>query len=357
MDKILENIYFNPEKAGSFTSTNKLYKAVKQIEDNKIDQKEIKKWLNEQDTYTTHKPVTTKFNRSKIFTKGIRDLFEADLMDMSNVSKYNNKTNFVLLVIDAFTRKLWAQPLKSKNAKDVLAAFNKIIKSSGVPKRVRSDSGTEFTNKLLQQFFTDNGIKHYTSHNEAKAAIVERVIRTIKKKINRYLSYKHTNKYIDVLQKIIDSYNNTYHKTIKMTPNSVNESNENELWKKLYLPTLTKKPLSAKLAVGDKVRISRLRETFPRGYYEGWTNEFFIIDKIIKSIPIRYVLKDYLDEPITGSFYEPELTKINKDEDSLFKVEKILRRRGRGRNREVLVKWLGWGDKFNSWEPASEIEG
>ena len=357
MDKILENIYFSPEKAGSFTSRNKLYKAVKEIERNKIKHKDINKWLNKQDTYTTHKPVNVKFKRSKILTKGIKDLFEADLMDMSNISKNNNRTNFVLLVIDAFTRKLWAEPLKTKNAKDVLKAFQKIIQSSGIPKRIRSDAGTEFTNKLVQQFFTDNNIKHYISHNEAKAAIVERVIRTIKKKINRYLSFKNTNKYIDVLQKIINSYNNTFHKTIKMTPNEVNEQNEKKLWKQLYLPTLSKRPDTAKFQVGDKVRISRLRDTFPRGYHEGWTQEFFTVDKIIKSIPLRYALKDYLGEEITGSFYEPELTKVLKDENSLFKVEKILRRRGRGNNREVLVKWLGWGDKFNTWEPASEIEG
>ena len=75
------------------------------------------------------------------------------------------------------------------------------------------------------------------------------------------------------------------------------------LTKGIDLPTLKK---------GDKVRISSLRTAFPRGYHEGWSQEFFFIDKIIQSIPIRYALKDYLGEKIIGSFYEPELTKISK---------------------------------------------
>ena len=356
MDDTLEKIYYDPEKAGSFTSRNKLYKAVQMIENKKVKHKDINTWLNDQDAYTLHRPVKMHFKRSKIFTKGINDLFEADLMDMSNVSKYNNGTTFVLLVIDAFSRKLWAKPLKTKNAKDVLKAFKEIIELSGAPIRLRTDSGTEFTNALMQNFLKSNNIKHYTSHNESKAAIVERVIRTIKKKINRYFSYEHTNNYVDILQKVINSYNNTYHRTIKMPPNKVNKTNEKKLWKTLYLPTLTKSAPIAKLSTDDKVRISHLRNTFPRGYHEGWTQEYFIIDKVIKSIPTRYLLKDYLGEKITGSFYEPELIKIDKDENSLFKVEKILKRRGRGANREVFVKWLGWGDKFNTWEPADSIE-
>ena len=355
MDLLFKDIYFNPKQPASFTSKNKLFKAAKNV-NREVNKKDVSKWLDKQDIVSVHKPVVTNFKRSTILTNGIGDLFEADLMDMSNVSKFNDKINFVLLVIDAFSKKLWAHPLRSKNAKDVLEGFQKIIEKSGTPVRIRTDSGTEFKNQLVQNFFNENKIKHYVAHNEKKAAIVERVIRTIKKKINRFFSYNETNRYVNELQNMIDSYNDTFHRSIKSAPNKVNKNNEREIWKRLYLKTFTKAIKPIKFKIGDKVRISRLRTTFPRGYYEGYTQEYFLIKKIIKSIPNRYILKDILNEDITGSFYEPELVKVNNDDDEEFKIEKIVATRGRGRNKQVLIKWLGWPEKFNTWEPASAVK-
>ena len=358
MEKKLEEIYTNPSNASSFSGRNKLLKSLKNIVVNgkKIKRKDINKWLMKKDVYTTHKPVVRKFARSKILTKGMKDLYEADLMDMSNISKNNSKVNFVLLVIDAFSKELWVQTLKSKNAPEVLKAFKNIIKQSGKPKRLRTDKGTEFKNNIFSDYLKDIGVKHYFINNETKASIVERVIRTLKKKIYRYLTFKSTNKYIDVLQDLVDSYNKTFHKSIKKEPINVNKGNEMEIWKRLYLPTLTKVTKPALYKKGDKVRLSVEREAFPRGYYEGWTQEYFVIDKIIKSIPTRYLLKDILGEEVTGSFYEAELQKIDKPQDAEFVIEKILRRRGRGDNREVLIKWKYWPDKYNSWEPASSVK-
>ena len=355
MNKTLGNAYSTPSLAGSFSSIGKLKRALKERNIN-IPNRYIEKWLRGNEAYTKHRNTRTRFKRSKVITNGIRYLFDADLMDVSNVSEENDDITFILVVIDAFSRKLYMEPLLKKNAKEVLKAFDKILLRSGFPKNIRTDSGTEFTNKLLQKYFKENDINHYKVDNEQKASFAERVIRTMKKRIRRLYSYKQTTRYIDQLQDFVKSYNNTYHSTIKMKPNEVNLKNEFKLWKRLYLRTLTKAYQKPLLKVGDNVRISKLRRTFTRGYEEGWSEEMFYIKEVLKTLPVRYKLVDWLGEDLTGSFYREELQKVTKPENNVFRIEKVVRRRTKGGKKEVLIKWKGWPSKFNSWEPASEVK-
>ena len=356
-NELLESIYFDPVKSASYTSIEKLYKAVKDLDiGSSITKKYVKQWLEEQDAYTLHKPTIEKVKRGKIITKGLRDLFEADLMDVSNVSDENDDITFILVVIDAFSRELWLEPLRSKEADDVIKGFEKILERSGTPKRLRSDAGKEFTNLKIKKWFDENDIKFYLVQNESKASIAERVIRTLRKKFRRHMSYKQSTRYLDILQDIVKSYNNTYHRTIKMKPADVNDKNEFKLWMRLYMPIFTKAPRSARLKVGDRVRVSKLRRTFSRGYEEGWSEEVFKIDKILHSAPTRYLLKDLLDEDITGSFYEEELQKVPKPDYGInFNIDKVLQRRTRNKRKEVLVSWKGYPEKFNQWIPAKDV--
>lgn len=357
MQKLIESYYFNPQKAGSFTSPSKLLESLNSNERMpNVKLKDLKNTLRKYDSYTLHKPVRRNFKRSKILTKGLNDMYEADLMDMSNISKSNSGINFILVLIDAFSRKLWVEPLKSKNAKEVLLAFEKLIQLAGKPRRIRTDAGGEFKNKLLQNYFNKNKIEHYIGHSEAKASIAERVIRTLKKKIYKYLTHKETNKYINALDDLVNSYNKTYHRALKTSPDKVQPQNEKKIWKRLYLPTLTKAPKPNNLSKGDKVRISKLRSAFPKGYLQGWTDEFFNIHKVIKSIPYRYLLKDLAGEEIEGSFYEAELEKVDKEEDAEYLIEEIKKARGKGKNREYFVKFKGWPEKFNSWVKAKDVK-
>ena len=353
--KKLEEIYNDPSKPGSFSSKYKLRRALKDLNLN-IKNRYVEKWLQGNQAYTKHRDTRKTFNRSKVITNGIRYLFDADLMDVSNVSEENDDITFILVVIDAFSRKLYLEPLLSKSGKDVLKAFNKILLRSGYPTNVRTDSGTEFTNRLVQKFFKENDINHYKVDNEQKASFAERVIRTMKKKIRRFFSTKQTTRYIDLLQDFVKGYNNTFHSTIKMKPNNVNKSNEFKLWKRLYLPTLTKAYQKPLLKVGDNVRISKLRRTFSRGYEEGWSEEMFYIKKVLNTLPVRYKLVDWLEEEVTGSFYREELQKVTKPENNVYRIEKIVRRRTKDGKKEVLIKWKGWPSKFNSWEPANEVK-
>ena len=133
------------------------------------------------------------------------------------------------------------------------------------------------------------------------------------------------NVYIDLLDNIVDKYNNTVHRSIKMKPidgssNSYAEYNEDSNKK------------DPKFKVGDHVRISKYKNIFAKGYTPNWSEEVFVVSKIKNAVPWTYLISDLNGEPITGSFYEKELQKTNKKE---FRIEKVLK----GKGNQLYVKW------------------
>ena len=98
-----------------------------------------------------------------------------------------------------------------------------------------------------------------------------------------------------------------------------------------------------------------MKRTFEKGYLPNFSKEIFTVSQQIPRQPPVYKLKDYDQEELSGTFYNEELQKVIK-EDDVYEVEKILKKRGKGKNKEVFVKWLGYPAKFNSWIPASEVK-
>jgi len=214
------------------------------------------------------------------------------------------------------------------------------------PLYIQSDKGSEFLNMHFQKLLTDNDIRHYTSENEdIKCAVVERWNRTLLTKLHRYFTHKNTLRYVDIIQDLVHSYNNTHHSSIKMAPAEVTEKNEAKVYKALYPSTKTK--LAYKFSVGDTVRISSARQAFVKGYRQKWSEEIFKVSKRYPTNPWTYGIVDYSEEPIAGKFYAEELQKVAPKEE--FRIEKVLRTRRKGGKAEHLVKWLGYPDKFNLW--------
>ena len=334
--------YFDPKHAGSFGGVSKFQRHVK----GKIKTKDIRTWLQKQDAYTLHKPVRLTFRRRKTFTVGIDDLWQADLADLSALANYNDKNKYLLTCIDVFSKYAWVLPLKSKTGSALTEAFSKLLDDRH-PAHLQTDKGTEFLNKSFQSLLLKNAILFYTTENtDTKASVVERFNRTLKTKMWKYFTYKNTHRYIDVLQDLVHSYNNTYHRSIDMTPSQVSIENEDIIRKRLYGEK--KRPAKWKYKVGDNVRISKARMAFKKGYLPSWTDEIFTIAARIPSDPITYELTDLNDEKLKGKFYEEELQHILK-EDDVYKIEKVLKTRKRGRKPEYFVKWKGYDDSFNSW--------
>ena len=195
----------------------------------------------------------------------------------------------------------------------------------------------------------DNEIRHYTSENEdIKCSVVERWNRTLKTKMWRYFSYASTQRYLDVLPALVESYNDSHHRSIKMTPNQVNAQNEAEVRKRLYPLKETSRP-RWKFEVGDQVRLCQARRAFKKGYLPNWTEEIFVVDSHYATDPLTYSVKDYDGEIIAGKFYAEELQKVVKEKNDTYKVEEIIKTRKRAGKTEYFVKWVGYPAKFNSW--------
>lgn len=354
---VLEEIYTTPNQPGSFTSAGKLRKAIKKVKNIDTDAKAVQQWLSEKDTYTKYRPARRNFKRNPIIATGIDQQWQGDLAEVGNLVPFNDGVRFLLVLIDVVSKFLWVEPMKSKHGKSVIDAFERVFsKTARQPKKLQTDDGKEFWDGGVQTYLKKKNIEFFTLKSDKKAAIAERVIRTLKEKIHRYLHEKHTNKFIDVLPDLVSSYNNTYHESLRMTPSEVKESNEGLILARLYGEKWgkVKKP---KLSRGDKVRISRVKGPFKKGYVGNWTEEMFIVKSVVKASPYpMYKLTDWDGEEIKGSFYDHEVQKVHETPDRVWKIEKIVqKKRFRGRWK-YLVKWEGYPDSLNSWVFDKDIK-
>ncbi|XP_043464235.1 uncharacterized protein LOC122499789 [Leptopilina heterotoma] len=155
-------------------------------------------------------------------------------------------------------------------------------------------------------------------------------------------------KWINLLPTLISKYNNKKHRTIGMKPKDVTVEDTRELLRRIR--KLRKIPLRrSKFKVGDRVRVSKFKNIFEKGYTPNWTTEIFTVDKVKSTKPVTYKLLDYQNQPIEGGFYEKELLKVKHPD--VYLVEKVFKTRGN----DVYVKWLGFDKSHNSWIKKSDM--
>ena len=349
METVLRDIYYDPSHPAGFASVDKLYLAGKKRIPN-LKRAAVRTWLQNQDTYTLHKPSRRRYPRNRVIVYGIDEQWQADLVDLTAYARYNKGTKWLLTCIDVFSKFAWTIPLKDKTGKSLLAAFQKLFKEAGrLPLKLQTDKGSEFYNRQVKALLKEKGVKLFSTENETKASVVERFNRTLKTRMWRYFTTNATYNYVDVLPDLMAAYNATRHRSIGRAPDDVNWTNELDVWQTLYGKTKEQNPTST-LRVGDTVRLSMVTRPFRKGYLPQWTEEVFVIDKVIRRRPIVYTVKDWEGEPVKGTFYAEELQKIaSKDDNAFYKVEKVVRTRIRNGQREYFVKWYGYPDKFNSW--------
>ena len=165
--------------------------------------------------------------------------------------------------------------------------------------------------------------------------MVERFNRTLKGRMYRYFTVANTLRYENVLQSLVRGYNATRHRSIGMAPKEVTWKNERAVWKRLY-GRLSQTKSGPKLKVGDRVSLNKKHRTFQRGYLPGWTEEVFVVHRIVKGVVPAYKIHQLDDSP-----YEQDLQKVHVPDDAFFGVEKVLKRK----KGQALVKWKGWPDK------------
>ena len=243
-----------------------------------------------------HKTPIKHFQTQHVTAYFKNDLFSADLVDYSILSKQNKGIKFLLTVIDIYSRYVWVLPLKNKQSITVLDSFKSI---NEIPKNLFVDRGTEFYNKDFKAFNKINNINMYSTFSEIGGGHIERFNRTLKTNIAKYMDYESTKNYINELPKIVELYNNTKHSVTKQTPYNIYYKNAIPDYAKVIE---AKEP---KYKVGDYVRISKNKRLFEKGYTSKFTKEVYkIVSLKFPPYPIVYELEDLSGEKIEGWFYE-----------------------------------------------------
>ena len=216
------------------------------------------------------------------------------------------------------------------------------------PRCLQIEKGKEFFNSNFQALMKRHGIQHFASESEHKAAVIERFNHTIKTRIWTYLSDRGTVRWVDVIQDLIDAYNNSRYRTIGMAPADVQTNIENRLWVHLFGDGDTY--LKPQIPEGTMVRASSHKTLFDKGYMPNWTKKHVTVSQAMQ--PRRrakrrvYKLVDYNDEAVKDSWYPEELQEIS---DNQYRTEKVLQRRTLPDGiKELFVRWEGWAEKYNS---------
>lgn len=295
-----------------------------------------------------HKPARVKFKRRHTIVKGLNDLFQADLVEMIPYASVNKGFRYILMVLDVFSKKLWARPVKRKTGEEVTKAMKEILVEA-VPKNLQTDQGKEFFNKSFKHLMDKYKINHYSTFSSMKASVVERCNRTIKNMMWKEFSLQGNFKWLNMLPEIVSRYNDTKHSTTRFRPSKVTKWHEKRILNTAFSHVKTIDPRKAKFTVGDRVRISKHRQLFKKGYTPSWSNEVFEIKKVQYTNPRTYLLVDDRKNDILGGFYEEELQKVKHPD--VYLVEKVLKRSGN----KVFVKWLGLDKTHNSWITKNAI--
>ena len=175
-----------------------------------------------------HKPIIRKFKKRKVYSSFRDNIWGVDLADMQSLSRYFKGIRYLLCAIDLFSKYAWVIPIKDKKGATINNAFKKIISEGRKPNEIWVGQGSEFYNKSFTDFLEINNIKMYSTFNERKSAVAEKFIKTLKNKIYKHMTAISKNIYVDVLDDIVNKYNDTAHRTIKMNPINVTDDSFSE---------------------------------------------------------------------------------------------------------------------------------
>lgn len=281
----------------------------------------LESFLRYNQNYATHTSIRKKnFPRRRVIARFPNEIWMADLIEYGKHTKHINRGYiYILVVIDCFSKQVWARPLKTKSGPETAIALESILKDlDDFPINLVTDSGREFfnydCNKILQAY----GINHYSvpTKSKFKASVVERVIRTIKTRLERYFAMQKSKKWIDVIDQFIKNYNGTPHKSHGLKPLDVSHENRDVVYKRLY-PKIGLTTV-CKYRKGDKVRHILKKKEFEKGYTQSWTDEIFTIIDVRQSNQICwYLLANHAGQKLDGIWYYYQLKLVKKHDNSL----------------------------------------
>ena len=342
--KDLVSLYNNPNVDGSLGGVARFAEA------QGIPVQEAKRILSKDLSYTLHRPRRKRFPKARVIVYGIDHQWVADLIDVQSLRRNNKGYKYLLTVVDALSKFLWVVPLKNKTGTELVRAFQSILAKGRKPIQLQTDQGKEFYNKTFETFLKEKKIHLFSTYGDDKAAMAERVNRTIKERIYRYLTSANTLRYENVLQAIVRGYNRSKHRSIGMAPKDVTFANEKTVWNRLY--GKTNRSIRPQFQRGDRVRLNEKHRVFKKGYLPGWTEEVFLVDLVNKTTVPTYRIKEWDGTVIRGTFYNEDLQKVTIPDDHVFRIDKVIKRQ----KNQVLVRWKGWPSKYDTWMSKKDIK-
>ena len=334
--------YHDPRAPGSLGGVQRFAKA------HRLPLKKAQRVLERDLAYTLHKPRHRRFPTVPVIVGGLDDQWVADLVEVQPLAKYNRGIRYLLTVVDVLSKYAWVQPLKDKIGVALVRSFNKILKGRRQPNRLQTDRGKEFYNRTFQRWVDEQGIQHFSTEGDAKASVVERFNRTLKERLYRYFAAANTLRFDDVLPELVQGYNATRHRSIGMAPPRRDVGQRRSCVETIVRQTVEKEE-KPQFKVGDRVRLNKIHRPFEKGYLPGWTEEVFVVHRVVPGPVPTYKIREWDDTPVQGTFYEEDLQKVHVSD--VFRIEKVLKRQ----KDRWLVKWKGWPDKYNSWIASQDV--
>ena len=252
------------------------------------------------------------YSTNKIIYNHIDEIWSIDLADMIDYKISNNKGfRYIFIVIDNFSKYLWAIPLKNKYSQTIANEFSNIItKSKRKPLKLESDRGSEFYNNIFQNFLKSKKIQHYSRFTDKGPSIAERVIRTVRNLLKKPVFEKGNSGWVSELPSVIKQYNNTFHHSTKMKPiDASNKPNQKLVYNNLKDDREVRKP---KYKLGQLVRTADIKKVFSKGDSTNYSYKLYTITEIIHDTIPSYRI-DYLPERYNQNLLLP--TKLSLGEN------------------------------------------
>ena len=250
---------------------------------------------------------------NKVIYNHVDEIWSIDLADMVDYKVSNNKGfRYIFIIIDNFSKYLWAIPLKNKYSQTITNEFSNILTTSKrKPLKLESDRGSEFYNSIFQNFLRLKNIHHYSRFTDKGPSIAERVIRTIRNLFKKPVFLAGEASWISELSSVIKQYNNTIHSSTKMTPIQASKKiNEKLVFSNLRDNRVKRQP---KLKLGDLVRTADIKRVFSKGDSTNWSYKLYTITEVIYDTIPSYRI-DYLPERYNENLLLP--TKLSLDQNN-----------------------------------------
>ena len=260
-----------------------------------------------------HTPPKKFYPTNKIIYNHIDEIWSIDLADMIDYKISNNKGfRYIFIVIDNFSKYLWAIPLKNKYSQTITNEFSNILSTSKrKPLKIESDRGSEFYNSIFQNFLKSKNIQHYSRYTDKGPSIAERVIRTVRNLLKKPVFLAGNADWISELPSTVKQYNNTIHHSTQKTPIQASKK-VNE--RKVYYNLKDKRSkLNPKFKLGQLVRTTDNKKVFSKGDSTNYSYKLYTITEVIHdTIPSHRI--DYLPERYNENLLLP--TKLTLEENN-----------------------------------------